>query len=201
MRRCAIFSCTCTHTHVMLRCSIFSCTCTHTSCYAVLSSLCSNHCGRRSNFWCYHFFCAHVLLMFSLYSICLACSKFTPSFFGCLSARIGSSVVSMTTLQLCFQFSDFPDCLSLATFQSMSRTSTSQTFANHGKVETTNGKKTWLLHKTIVKFHSNVSLSCSKWYSTCHMWWNHKFMTPKICFGKPVLYISKDSNQGFPSNT
>ena len=43
MLRSGIFSCTCTHTHVMLRSGIFFCTCTHTSCYALGSSLAIAH--------------------------------------------------------------------------------------------------------------------------------------------------------------
>ena len=40
-------------------------------------------------------------------------------------------------------------------------TSTYQTFANHGVLETTDGTNNLLLNKTILKLHTSVSCSCS----------------------------------------
>ena len=88
------------HTYVMLRSGIFSCTCTHTY-------------------------------------VMLACHA--------LSCYI---YIDIFTLPLEVQLSN--RC-----------TSTYQTFANHGVLETTNGTNNLLLNKTILKLHTSVSCSCS----------------------------------------
>ena len=130
MLRSGIFFCTCTesscyslgsrllhlHTHVMLRSGIFSCTFTRTSCYALGSSLALAHTRKLFPFLLEStcLFCSYVLRTFFLVYACRAASFLFPVFLV-FSTWIRSSVVSMTTLQLCPQPSDFPCRFGLAT--------------------------------------------------------------------------------------
>ena len=118
------------HRHNMLRSGIFSCTCTHTSCYALGSSLALSH-ARHATLWdlllhlhthesCSNFVGINLSLLLIcpphiFLGVCLSSSKFPFSCFPSFSTWIRSSVVSMTTLQLCPQPSDFPCRFGLAT--------------------------------------------------------------------------------------
>ena len=89
------------HTHVMLRSGIFSCACTHTKAVPIFVGI---------NLSLLLICPPHIFL-----GVCLSSSKFPFSCFPSFSTWIRSSVVSMTTLQLCPQPSDFPCRFGLAT--------------------------------------------------------------------------------------
>ena len=145
------------HTYVMLRYAFFSCTCPHTSCYAMLYALAVAHIRHAT--LCFlllqlptydhirHATLCFLLLQLPTYVmlryVFFSCScPHTYSFLFLVVFLPGfARALSMTKVQRCSQSSDFPSCFDLAIFQSMSRTSTSQTIANHPKLETTDGKK------------------------------------------------------------
>ena len=129
MLRSGIFFCTCTdttcyalgsslalaHTHVMLRSGIFSCTFTRTSCYALGSSLALAHTRKLFQFcWNQPVSSAHMSSAHFSWRMPFE-QQVSFSCFPSFSTWIRSSVVSMTTLQLCPQPSDFPCRFGLAT--------------------------------------------------------------------------------------
>ena len=69
----------------------------------------------------------------------------------------------------------------------------------HKWMETTAGKITWLLHKTISSLVNAVRMFVM--FHMIRMWSSQRFMAPEVNFWKPVLYIAREANQCFPSNT
>ena len=159
------------HTYVMLRSGTFSCIYTHPSCYALGSSLELAHI-RHATLW-------DLLLLLHTY-VMLRSGIFSCTCTHTSCYALGSSLAlahirhaTLWDLLLLLHTYVLLACRALSCYiyiniftlplvQLSNRcTSTYQTFANHGVLETTNGTNNLLLIKTILKLHTSVSCSCS----------------------------------------